>query len=219
MFCAGRNSGPVGYNPNRVVAFHRTAGRALHAFRPANDVQRRQITNKFLGSPSPAVCWPDCVGLLLLSFLWIVSNVGMAAAQAKATCKRDAQGKARRLGFAAQRGAHAGLCGARSRDLSAQHCIEVEIVEFEGGDETGPTRPAGSPRTGPGYNKRNSDCAGVKGAADLGMAPRLPQAYMVSEEIKSAADLKGKRLSATGGGVGGLNWATVRFEYGRPHGK
>jgi hypothetical protein len=42
------------------------------------------------------------------------------------------------------------------------------------------------------------------------MAPRLPQAYMVSEEIKTAADLKGKRLSATGGGVGGLNWVMGR---------
>ena len=33
---------------------------------------------------------------------------------------------------------------------------------------------------------------------------------MVSEEIKTAADLKGKRLSATGGGVGGLNWVMGR---------
>src|SRR6476660_464003 len=38
----------------------------------------------------------------------------------------------------------------------------------------------------------------------------MPQAYMVSEEIKTAADLKGKRLSATGGGVGGLNWVMGR---------
>jgi len=42
------------------------------------------------------------------------------------------------------------------------------------------------------------------------MAPRLPQAYVVSEEIKTAADLKGKRLSATGGGVGGFNWVMGR---------
>jgi NitT/TauT family transport system substrate-binding protein len=33
---------------------------------------------------------------------------------------------------------------------------------------------------------------------------------MVSEEIKTAADLKGKRLSATGGGVGGFNWVMGR---------
>ena len=39
-----------------------------------------------------------------------------------------------------------------------------------------------------------------------GLAPRMPQAYMVPADVKTAADLKGKRLSATGGGVGGFNW-------------
>jgi ABC-type nitrate/sulfonate/bicarbonate transport system substrate-binding protein len=38
----------------------------------------------------------------------------------------------------------------------------------------------------------------------------MPQAYMVSETVKTAADLKGKRLSATGGGVGGFNWRMGR---------
>src|SRR5262249_32811732 len=38
----------------------------------------------------------------------------------------------------------------------------------------------------------------------------MPQAYMVSPEVKTAADLKGKRLSATGGGVGGFNWRMGR---------
>jgi ABC-type nitrate/sulfonate/bicarbonate transport system substrate-binding protein len=42
------------------------------------------------------------------------------------------------------------------------------------------------------------------------LAPRLPQAYVVAENIKTAADLKGKRLSATGGGIGGLNWLMSR---------
>jgi hypothetical protein len=51
---------------------------------------------------------------------------------------------------------------------------------------------------------------GLKAKQFWGMAPRLPQAYMVSEDIKTAADLKGKRLSATGGGVGGFNWVMGR---------
>jgi hypothetical protein len=51
---------------------------------------------------------------------------------------------------------------------------------------------------------------GLQAKQIWGMAPRLPQAYMVSEEIKTAADLKGKRLSATGGGVGGFNWVMGR---------
>ena len=33
---------------------------------------------------------------------------------------------------------------------------------------------------------------------------------MVSESVKSAADLKGKRLSAAGGGVGSFNWRMGR---------
>jgi NitT/TauT family transport system substrate-binding protein len=51
---------------------------------------------------------------------------------------------------------------------------------------------------------------GLKAKQFWGMAPRLPHGYMVSEEIKTAADLKGKRLSATGGGVGGFNWVMGR---------
>jgi hypothetical protein len=43
-----------------------------------------------------------------------------------------------------------------------------------------------------------------------GLAPRMPQAYLVSPEVKTAADLKGKKLSATGGGVGGFNWRMGR---------
>src|SRR5438132_3455946 len=38
----------------------------------------------------------------------------------------------------------------------------------------------------------------------------MPQGYMVPGEIKTPADLKGKRLSATGGGVGGFNWRMGR---------
>jgi ABC-type nitrate/sulfonate/bicarbonate transport system substrate-binding protein len=51
---------------------------------------------------------------------------------------------------------------------------------------------------------------GMKVQQIWGLAPRMPQAYMVQEGIKTAADLKGKRLSATGGGVGGFNWRMGR---------
>src|SRR5439155_22581187 len=43
-----------------------------------------------------------------------------------------------------------------------------------------------------------------------GLAPRMPQAYVVAPEVKTAKDLKGKRLSAAGGGVGGFNWRMGR---------
>ena len=51
---------------------------------------------------------------------------------------------------------------------------------------------------------------GLKVQQFWGLAPRMPQAYMVSPDIKTAADLKGKKLSATGGGVGGFNWRMGR---------
>src|SRR5262249_32200022 len=51
---------------------------------------------------------------------------------------------------------------------------------------------------------------GMKVQQFWGLAPRMPQAYMVSADVKTAADLKGKKLSATGGGVGGFNWRMGR---------
>jgi ABC-type nitrate/sulfonate/bicarbonate transport system substrate-binding protein len=50
---------------------------------------------------------------------------------------------------------------------------------------------------------------GLKGKQIWGLAARLPQAYVVPAEVKTAADLKGKRLSAAGG-VGGFNWLMGR---------
>jgi ABC-type nitrate/sulfonate/bicarbonate transport system substrate-binding protein len=38
----------------------------------------------------------------------------------------------------------------------------------------------------------------------------MPQAYMTSPDVKTAADLKGKRMSAAGGGVGSFNWRMGR---------
>src|SRR4029078_1797955 len=51
---------------------------------------------------------------------------------------------------------------------------------------------------------------GLKVQQIWALAPRMPQAYMVPGEIKTAADLKGKRLSATGGGGRGVNWRMGR---------
>ena len=51
---------------------------------------------------------------------------------------------------------------------------------------------------------------GLKVQQIWGLAPRMPQAYMVARRHQTAADLKGKRLCATGGGVGGFNWRMGR---------
>src|SRR5215510_8468348 len=98
---------------------------------------------------------------------------------------------------------------AKALGLFAKRCIDVNIVQFEGGQS------------------QTSNVAAAQGSAIVsvsdvpigrgmkvqqiwGLAPRMPQAYMVAESVKKAADLKGKRLSATGGGVGGFNWRMGR---------
>jgi ABC-type nitrate/sulfonate/bicarbonate transport system substrate-binding protein len=50
---------------------------------------------------------------------------------------------------------------------------------------------------------------GLKGKQIWGLASHPPQGYVVPESVKTAADLKGKRLSAAGG-VGGFNWLIGR---------
>jgi NitT/TauT family transport system substrate-binding protein len=145
---------------------------------------------------------------LLLSLVWIVSNVGMAAAQAKAPCKEMRKVK---LGVSVSppNVVHTPVYVARSLGIFAQHCIEVEIVEFEGGASAANLAAVTQGQALATINA-TAIAQGLKAKQIWGMAPRLPQAYMVSEDIKTAADLKGKRLSATGGGVGGLNWVMGR---------
>jgi NitT/TauT family transport system substrate-binding protein len=98
---------------------------------------------------------------------------------------------------------------AKELGLFAKRCIEANIVQFEGG--ASPTAAAALVQgsvLGPA-----SDVAignGMRVQQVWGLAPRMPQAYMVAPDVKKAADLKGKRLSATGGGVGGFNWRMGR---------
>src|ERR1700750_3293698 len=94
-----------------------------------------------------------------------------------------------------------------AKDLGyfAKRCIDVSIIQFDGGGSAASAAAAaqGSAMVSVG------DVAigrGMKVQQIWGLAPRMPQAYMVAEGIKTAADLKGRKLSATGGGVGGFNW-------------
>jgi ABC-type nitrate/sulfonate/bicarbonate transport system substrate-binding protein len=91
----------------------------------------------------------------------------------------------------------------------AKHCIDADIIQFDGGDS-----PAAKAAAAQGTALVSVSAVpvghGVKVQQIWGLAPRMPQAYMVSESVKTAADLKGKRLSATGGGVGGFNWLMGR---------
>lgn len=98
---------------------------------------------------------------------------------------------------------------ARALGIFASRCIEAEIIEFEGGLSAA-NLAAVAQGTALASMNATAIAQGLKAKQIWGMAPRLPQAYVVSEEIKTAADLKGKRLSATGGGVGGFNWVMGR---------
>jgi NitT/TauT family transport system substrate-binding protein len=98
---------------------------------------------------------------------------------------------------------------AKELGFFAKRCIEPNIVQFEGGQSATSAAAAaqGSAIVSVG------DVAigrGLKVQQFWGLAPRMPQAYVVSPDVKTAADLKGKRLSATGGGVGGFNWRMGR---------
>jgi NitT/TauT family transport system substrate-binding protein len=98
---------------------------------------------------------------------------------------------------------------AKELGFFAKRCIEPNIIQFEGGQSA--TSNAAAVQGSAIVSV--SDVAvgrGLKVQQFWGLAPRMPQAYMVSADVKTAADLKGKKLSATGGGVGSFNWRMGR---------
>ena len=98
---------------------------------------------------------------------------------------------------------------AKSLGLFEKYCINANIIAFEGGSSA--TVIAALQQ---GEIIANVTAAmvgsGMKAHQIWGFAPRLPQSYVVAEEIKTKTDLKGRRLSAAGGGVGGFNWLMAR---------
>jgi ABC-type nitrate/sulfonate/bicarbonate transport system substrate-binding protein len=98
---------------------------------------------------------------------------------------------------------------AKALGLFAKHCIDANILQFEGGGS-----PAAKAAIAQGTAIANlSDIAvgaGMKAQQFWGFLPRLPQVYAVSPDIKTVADLKGRKLSASGGGVGGFQWRMGR---------
>lgn len=98
---------------------------------------------------------------------------------------------------------------AKELGFFAKRCIDAEIVEFDGGLSATNLTAVSQGKVMASLNEVAIQ-AGLKGQQVWGMAPRLPHVYMVAENIKTAADLKGKRLSAAGGGVGSFNWRMGR---------
>lgn len=98
---------------------------------------------------------------------------------------------------------------AKALGLFAKRCIDANIIQFEGG-QSQTANVAAAQGTALVSVSDVAIGRGLKVQQIWGLAPRMPQAYMVQEGITKAADLKGKRLSATGGGVGGFNWRMGR---------
>jgi ABC-type nitrate/sulfonate/bicarbonate transport system substrate-binding protein len=98
---------------------------------------------------------------------------------------------------------------AKELGYFAKYCIDANIIQFEGGQSQTSNVAAAQ---GSAIVSVNDVLVGrgLKVQQIWGLAPRMPQAYMVQEGITGARQLKGKRLSATGGGVGGFNWRMGR---------
>jgi NitT/TauT family transport system substrate-binding protein len=98
---------------------------------------------------------------------------------------------------------------AKDLGFFAKRCIDANIVQFEGGESATATAAAVQ-GTAIIAVSNVAIGRGLKVKQIWGLAPRMPQAYMVAPDIHTAADLKGRRLSAVGGGVGGFNWRMGR---------
>jgi ABC-type nitrate/sulfonate/bicarbonate transport system substrate-binding protein len=98
---------------------------------------------------------------------------------------------------------------AKALGFFAKRCIDANIVQFEGG-QSQTANVAAAQGTAIVSVSDVAIGRGLKVQQIWGLAPRMPQVYMVQEGITKAAELKGKRLSATGGGVGGFNWRMGR---------
>jgi ABC-type nitrate/sulfonate/bicarbonate transport system substrate-binding protein len=98
---------------------------------------------------------------------------------------------------------------AQALGLFAKHCIDANIIQFDGGSS-----PAASVALTQGNTFATVNDVqvgrGMKVKQIWGLAPKAPQAYVVAGGIRTFADLKGKRLSAAGGGAGSFNWRIGR---------
>lgn len=143
--------------------------------------------------------------LLLLGGLFAASHASAQTAQPCATMRKISIG----VSVSPPNVVHTSPYVAKELGLFAKHCVDANIIQFDGGGSPA-SRAAASQGTA---LVSVSDIAvgnGVKVKQIWGLAPRMPQAYAVGPDIKTAADLKGKRLSAAGGGVGSFNWVMGR---------
>jgi NitT/TauT family transport system substrate-binding protein len=152
-------------------------------------------------------CRPDTTMLPLVATV-LIAGV-LASAAAAQTCNGPPRKVNVGVSVSPPNVVHTTAYVAKELGFFAKHCIDANIIQFDGG-----TSPAASVALTQGNTFATvSDVQvgrGMKVKQVWGLAPKAPQAYLVADGIKSFADLKGKRLSAAGGGVGSFNWRIGR---------
>lgn len=99
---------------------------------------------------------------------------------------------------------------AKDLGLFEKYCINVTITPFEGGSSAALMSALQQGKVVANVTDVMVG-SGMKAKQIWGFLPRLPHAYTVTPGIDTPKDLKGKRLSAAGGGVGGFNWRMGRY--------
>lgn len=142
-------------------------------------------------------------GAALAAF--VMADAGPAAAQSCPTMRKINVG----VSVSPPNVVHTSPYVAKALGLFAKRCVDANIIQFEGGLSA--TAVAAVSRGQAISNITETAIGGgVRAKQIWGLAPRMPQHYVVAESVKTAADLKGKRMSAAGGGVGSLNWRVGR---------
>ena len=145
------------------------------------------------------------IRLLGAAALATVTAAGTASAQDCKTMRKINVG----VSVAPPNVVHTSPYVAKGLGFFAKRCIDANIIQFEGG-QSATSAAAASQGTAIVSVSDVAIGRGLRVKQIWGLAPRMPQAYVVAEGIKTAADLKGKRLSAAGGGVGSFNWRMGR---------
>jgi ABC-type nitrate/sulfonate/bicarbonate transport system substrate-binding protein len=149
------------------------------------------------------------VALPLLAAAVLLGDAGTTPAAAQADCKGPPRKINVGVSVSPPNVVHTTPYVAQALGLFAKHCIDANIIQFDGGES-----PAATAAVAQGTAISNvndvSIGRGMKARQLWGLAPRPPQVYAVAESVKTAADLKGKRMSAAGGGVGSFNWRMGR---------
>jgi len=147
-------------------------------------------------------------GLALLAGGIVAASIGLSATQADAACE-----SMRKINIgvavAPPNVVHTTPYVAKELGLFAKHCIDANIIQFDGGGSPA-SKAAAAQGTALVSVQPIAIGHGVKVRQIWTLAPRMPQAYVVDKDVKTAKDLKGKRLSASGGGVGSFNWIMGR---------